>query len=46
MIERGGSSSAGAFYDVSVDSTAAEVEPQVPGSLATMLNYPTTSTFF
>lgn len=34
------------FYDLSIDSTAAEVEPQVPGSFATLLNYPTTRTFF
>lgn len=46
MIERGGGSGAGAFYDLSIDSTAAEAEPQVPGSFATLLNYPTTTAFF
>lgn len=42
MIEGGG----GASSDLSTDSSAAEVEPQVPGSCATLLNYPTTRTFF
>lgn len=32
--------------DVGIDSTAAELELQVPDSTATLLNYPCTGTFF
>lgn len=32
--------------DLSIDSSAAELEPQVAQSAATLLNYPSTRTFF
>lgn len=42
MPERSG----GSLCDLNIDNTAAELEPQVPQSVATLLNYPTTRTFF
>lgn len=42
MPERSG----GSLCDLNIDNTAAELELQVPQSAATLLNYPTTRTFF
>lgn len=34
------------FHHLGIDGAAAEAEPQVPGSFATQLNYPTRRVFF